>query len=82
MKKYRHPDGREIHIFATYKQRFNYPGNGRLDPNTRRETTWEPFTDQWPTLQRATVPNLTDEEWTASPGPDWQDITEQPISAS
>lgn len=30
--------------------------------------------DMWDTLHRATVPNLTDEEWTASPGPDWKEL--------
>lgn len=74
MKIYRHPDGREIHIHATYKERFNYPQGGRLNPNTRRETTWQPFTDQWKVLQRSTVPNLTDSEWYAKPNEEWTEV--------
>lgn len=31
--------------------------------------------DIWDTLMRTTVPHLTDDEWTASPGSDWKDIS-------
>jgi len=35
--------------------------------------------DFWSTLQREGL-SLTDEEWTASPGPDWKDITQSEAS--
>jgi Zn ribbon nucleic-acid-binding protein len=53
--KWRHKDGRTIEVWPDRKIRAGYP-----------------FPDDlWPALYRSGVPNLTDEEWYASPGADW-----------
>jgi hypothetical protein len=44
------------------------------DDKKVRTGYYEP--DFWSTLNRSTVPNLTDEEWAAAPGPDWKEVAQ------
>lgn len=55
---WKHEDGREILVYSDHKVRY-IPG--RSD-------------DAWRTLQRATVPNLTDEQWIAAPSSEWKAV--------
>ena len=55
---WRHPDGRSIEMYAEHKLRIGFP-----HPLTRL--------DRWAILYRREVPNLTDDEWIATPGPEW-----------
>ena len=52
---WRHPSGRIITVYADCKVRTGYYWNY----------------DAWGTLNRSVVPALTDDEWIATPGPEW-----------
>lgn len=41
-----------------------------IEPTRKMRRTW--FTDEWPVLERSTVPALTDDEWFVSPGDGWR----------
>ena len=71
-----HKDGRRIEVFQDrkvrhFERRHRSGGiqfDGRSSEVFRHDT---PPTDEWPILERSTVPTLTDDDWYASPGPDW-----------
>lgn len=59
------------------QERRSNDGPCRIDvlPDRKIRTLW--FGDEWPILYRREVPNLTDAEWYASPGPEWTELVEQ-----
>lgn len=73
---YRHADGiRTIKIWPDRKERAGFAQAGALSGRAlylgRHGANLQPqVSDEWPILHRAGM-SLADEEWEASPGPEW-----------